>query len=75
MIGKEQGIEKKLQQLQIQQAKSIGHTHGEGTEENKADLIQKIFPDNETQNYEQSNFFMQLIQTFDLINYYNLILN
>ena len=75
MISKEQGIEKKLQQLQIQQAKSIGHTLGEGAEENKADLIQKIFPDNETQNYEQSNFFMQLIQTFDLINYYNLILN
>ena len=75
MISKEQGIEKKQMQLQIQQAKSIGHTLGEGTEENKADLIQKIFPDNETQNYEQSNFFMQLIQTFDLINYYNLILN
>jgi len=53
VIGKEQSTEKKLQQLQIQQAKVIGsQTVGEGIEENKPEIIQKLFSDNETQDYE-----------------------
>ncbi len=75
VVGKEQGIEKKMQQQQIQLAKLVGQVGVDGIDEGKPDLGQKLFADNETQDYEQSHFFMQLIQTFELINYYNLILN